>query len=268
MKIEVSIVAAAVIFLAPWAESGQVQYRVEAVAGDVTIASGGAVRPAEVDRALAGGDVIITGKNSMADISWGDRCLVRIEEKTKVALSALAKKADDPDLDLNAGSIMVMLSNLVRGETYRVKTHTQVASVRGTSFRVSADDDLSRVDVLTGTILVNPVQAGIVFREIEEAVTEDHSVSMNRSLVRALLARRGKIAVLMLQKRDLDGLADRFDSMQKSRGFKRLNARIRNEIGERIKRHRERLKKGGERIKHRKEKIQQERATKRHRPGR
>ncbi|MBP7736312.1 MAG: FecR domain-containing protein [Spirochaetes bacterium] len=265
MRMRIVTAAAAAMFLIPRIEGGQAQYHVEAIAGDVKIISGGVTRHAAVDQALIGGDVIMTGGSSMADISWGDRGLVRVEEKTRVAVSALAKKADDPDLDMSAGSIMIMLSNLVRGETYRVKTHTQIASVRGTSFRVSADDDLSRVDVLTGSIMVHPVLAGAVIREIGEAVTEDHSVSMNRSLVKEIVARRVKISVLMLQKRDLDGLADRFDSMQKSRGFKRLNARIRNEIGERIKRHRERLRDGGKRRPGRKP---QDGGMRRPRPGR
>jgi hypothetical protein len=258
-------VAAAVLFFLPRADGGQPAYQVQAVVGDVKIIAGGAAKPAAEGQSLGGGDTVVTGKNSMADIVWGDRGLVRINEKTKITVASLSKKSDDPDLDMNAGSIMVMLSKLVRGESFQVKTPTQVASVRGTSFQVDADDDRSRVAVLTGAIMVHPVLDGKIFREIAESVAEEHSVTLNRSLVRDVIAGRKKIAVSLLQKGDLDRLAGRFSAVRESRGFTRLNSRIRDEINNRIERRRERTGEGGDRDRPRRDKMKQERGNRRSR---
>ena len=65
----------------------------------------------------------------MGGIAWGDRGLVRVNEKTRIIVASLAKKGDDPDMDMKSGGIMVMLTKLVRGESFQVKTATQVASV-------------------------------------------------------------------------------------------------------------------------------------------
>ena len=211
--------AMAALFLMPRVEGGQPAYQVQAVVGDVKIIAGGVSKTAAEGQALGGGDTVVTGRNSMADIAWGDRGLVRVNEKTRITVASLAKKSDDPDLDMTGGSIMVMLSKLVRGESFQVKTSTQVASVRGTSFQVDADNNRSRVDVMTGAIMVHPVQDGKIFRDFAESVTEERSVSLDRSMVRDIVTRRRKIAVALLQKGDMDALADKFDAMSESRGF-------------------------------------------------
>ncbi len=261
-------VAAAALFLLPRAEGGQPAYQVQAVVGDVKVIADGAAKPAAEGLALSGGDAIVTGKNSMADIAWGDRGLVRVNEKTRISVASLAKKSDDPDLDMSAGSVMVMLSKLVRGESFQVKTPTQVASVRGTSFQVDADENISRVNVLTGMIMVHPVENGKIFREIAEAVSEEHSVTMDRSMVRDVVAKRRKIAVRLLKKGDLDRLADRIGAMRESRGFKRLNSRIRNEINNRMQRRLERRRDGGDTGPARREKTRHERGKRQQKPGR
>lgn len=262
----VAVIAALIIV--PRAEGGQQAYMVQAIVGDVKIVAGGATKAAAEGLALGGGDTVVTGRNSMADIAWGDRGLVRVNEKTRISVASLARKSGDPDMEMSGGSIMVMLAKLVRGESFQVKTATQVAAVRGTSFQVSADDDSSRVDVLTGSIMVHPVRDGMIIREIAESVAEEHSVSMNRSMVRDIVAKRRKIAVALLKKGDLDALTDRFDAMRESRGFKRLNPKIRNEINERINRNRERIRERRGPVKQRKDKAKPDRGQRPPRPGR
>lgn len=258
----------AALILLPGAWGGQPAYMVQAVVGDVKIIAGGVTKAAAEGQALGGGDTIVTGRNSMADIAWGDRGLVRVNEKTRISVASLVKKGDDPDMEMSGGSIMVMLTKLVRGESFQVKTSTQVAAVRGTSFQVSADDDSSRVDVLTGSIVVHPVRDGMIFREIMESVTEEHSVSLSRAMARDIVAKRRKIAVALLQKGDLDALTDRFDAIRESRGFKKLNPKIRNEINERINRNRERTRERRDAVKQRKEKPKPDRGQRPLRPGR
>lgn len=213
---------------------GQAQYAIQMLVGDVQIISGGKTAAAAMDRVLAGGDTIVTGKNSMVDISFGDRGLVRVQESTKVTVASLKKGAEDPDLDLDGGGILVMLSKLVKGESFQIKTSTQVASVRGTSFQVTADGGESRVDVLSGKIMVNPVADGSVRREIREYVSENQSISLDRGAVREILAKRRKMMVSELKEGDLDRLVERFGKIRDSRGYKRLNRGLRGDFESRI----------------------------------
>lgn len=219
---------------------GQTPYTIQMVVGDVKIVSGGKTAAAAVDRVLGGGDTIVTGKNAMADISFGDRGLVRVQEGSKVTVASLKKTADDPDLNLDGGSILVMLSKLVKGESYQVRTNTQVASVRGTNFQVSSDQEESRVDVLDGRILVNPVSDGAVKKEIEEYVSENQSLTLNRGAVREILAKRRQLKAAALEDRDIDGLLDRFSKIRGSRGFKKMGKAFQGEFDERITKMRER----------------------------
>ena len=156
------------------------QYSIQMIVGDVKIISGGKTSAAAVDRVLGDGDTVVTGKNSLADICFGDRGLVRVQESSKVSVASLKQKTDDPDLNLDSGSILMTLSKLVKGESYQVRTNTQVASVRGTDFQVTSDTDESRVDVLSGIIQVNPVADGVVKKDIQENVSENQSLSLSR----------------------------------------------------------------------------------------
>ncbi len=219
---------------------GRTQYTIQMVVGDVNIISGGKTSVAAMDGILAGGDTIVTGGNSMADISFGDLGLVRVQESTKVRVASLKKSADDSGLDLDGGGILVMLSKLVKGDSFQIRTSTQVASVRGTSFEVTSDGDGSRVDVLTGTIMVNPVADGSIRREIREYVSENQSITLNRGAVREIIAKRRKMIVSELKDRDLDGLVDRFGKLRDSRGYKRLNRGLRGEFESRINKVRKR----------------------------
>lgn len=214
------------------------------IAGDVRIIAKGVPRAAAVDEPLGGSDVIITGAKSLADISFGDRGLVRVQENTRLSIASLAGPGGSASLDLDSGGILVVLSKLVRGESFQVKTHTQVASVRGTSFQVSGDNASSRVDVLTGTVTIHPVENEVIRREIAEHVPEGHSTFMDRAAVRNIMAGRRTIAMAQLRGRDLDRLIERFGSMRDSRGFGMLNGRIRNEISDRLRRDRHRLNDG------------------------
>ncbi len=241
----INIVAALLLALAFAAamavrSHGQTQYVIQMVVGDVKIMSGGTKSTAAVDGALAGGDTIITGKNSMADVSFGDRGLVRVQESTVVTVVSLKKGMDNPNLDLDGGGILVMLSKLVKGESFQIRTSTQVASVRGTSFQLTSDGDVSRVDVLDGKIMVNPVADGAVRREIQEYVSENQSISLDRGAVREILARRRKMMVSELKEGDLDKLVERFSKIRESRGYKRLNRGLRGDFEGRIDRMRKR----------------------------
>jgi|GEM_PF-4594157 len=65
----VAVIAALIIV--PRAEGGQQAYMVQAIVGDVKIVAGGATKAAAEGLALGGGDTVVTGRNSMADIAWG-----------------------------------------------------------------------------------------------------------------------------------------------------------------------------------------------------
>lgn len=248
---------------------GETTYAIKMFAGDVKIISGGKTSAAAVDRVLADGDTIVTGRNSMTDLSFGDRGLVRVQESTRITVASLKKSAGDPDLKLSVGGILVMLSKLVKGESYQVMTNTQVAAVRGTSFQVIADGDGSQVDVLSGKIMVNPVADGTIRREIQEYVSENQSLRLNRSAVREIIAKRRKMVVSDLKKGDLDRLADKFHRIRDSRGYKRLNRGLRGEIEKRVNRiKKRRADRTGKKITPARKRVIKKRVRTRRGPGR
>ena len=231
------------------------QYTIQMVVGDVKVISGGKTTAAAVDRVLADGDTVVTGKNSLADICFGDRGLVRVQESSKVSVASLKQKADDPDLNLDSGSILMTLAKLVKGDSYQVRTNTQVASVRGTDFQVTSDTDESRVDVLSGTIQVNPVADGEVKKDIHEYVSENQSLSLNRGTIRDLIAKRRQMRASALEDKNFDSLLERFSKIRESRGFGKLNKQLQSEFQDRIKKIRERRKKLLENMKNRRQEI-------------
>lgn len=233
----ITLIALPLLFGVTLRAQGQGAYRVEMVVGDVKIISGSATRAAKVEETLGGTETIVTGKGSMADISLGDRGMLSIQENSRVSLLSAKKGSDDADLDLSSGNILVMLSKLVKGETFDVKTRTQVASVRGTSFEISGDEEESQCDVLSGTVMVHPVMEGRVRRDIAERVTEYQSVRLKRGELRDILEKRTRMRVGVMDRDRADRIMKRANRIRESRHFMRMNKNLRMEMDDRMKRH-------------------------------
>lgn len=221
-------------------------YRVAAFSGDVKVIEKGMTRKVANDEALAAGSIVVTGSESFADIVVGDVGLIRVDERTRIALSSLVGQGTDEtsDIDLVTGKIQAVFTKLARDARFEVKSMTQLASVRGTAFQVFAEGDESGVEVLSGEVMVHPVEDGRVIRGISERVKEGRVLRIKRSQVRDVIARRARLASQDMDEADLDRLTSRFERIRSTRRFETLNKGLRDEINKTIKR-----KKSGEGLK-------------------
>ena len=211
---------------------GREGYTIIMMVGDVKIIAGGAARAAAVNDVLGGGETIVTGDNSMADVSIGEKGLMRIQEKSRITLASLKKLSDDPDLDMNRGAVMIVMSKLKKGNSYGIKTPTQAASVRGTVFQLSGDENRSQLDVLTGTVMVNPAVDGMIQHQIEESVSENQTLMLDRELVRDVLARKKKLTLAALRSEIKESLMKQVGQIRETPGFRKLNDDLKKEIHE------------------------------------
>ncbi|MBN2077859.1 MAG: FecR domain-containing protein [Spirochaetes bacterium] len=238
---------------------------VKMVLGQVSIESGGASRPGAVNDRLQGGEIIVTGPDSMADILMGDRGYVRVGERTRVSIASLKKSGEESDLDLSLGSVMVFLNKLTRRGSYEAKGPTQVVAVRGTIFQMTGDEEGSRVDVLSGSVEVSPVVRGAVQRQISQLVAENQSLALSRARALQVLAGQRRLEAEAMRREIRDSIMKQVQEIRERPEFKRFGREMRKEIIDRIEKKKRELKEKGldreslkERMEQGRERLKQE----------
>lgn len=217
-------------------ESPTVQF----VAGDVQILTGTASRKATVGDRVSVKDTVVTGKDAMADLQFGESGMVRINENTRVTVTALlSDQKADAQAELSQGSLYCLFAKLVKNSSFQVKTTTAVASVRGTGFRVAEDAEGFDLAVLAGTVKVAPFADGVVHRDLATDVGEDNGIRLRRAEIRAMVKERRALRAARIEERIRTRYFDDVDRIRKRPGFERLNKNIRGEIEERIMKRRE-----------------------------
>jgi len=135
----------------------------EAVSGDVT-----AGPDLESLTSLAGGDLIgantwvQTGPGATAGIALADGSRVTLQSDGLLRVGAL--RVNDQlkrvvELELQRGSLDTDVTSGGDGSRYEVTTRTGVAGVRGTRFRLTVEDDASRLETLDGEVALAGLEA-------------------------------------------------------------------------------------------------------------
>ncbi len=151
--------------------------------GEVMLKTTDGERVPAVGDILAVGTTLVTGEMGMADIMLGDRGIIRIHQNSTVLIDSIDKKGiGDTELDMAKGKMYVTLSKLSKGGL-KVMTPTAVASIRGTVFRISAEEGVSRLDVVSGQVAINPVSESTAIAGVERIVDAEQSVSIDRNIV-------------------------------------------------------------------------------------
>jgi hypothetical protein len=174
---------------------------VQSFFGDVKISTGkGEVIPQIGDR-LNQGDTIITGKASILDVTYSQNGIIRINENSTVKVTLLESEAagGSTRLDMSQGKVFVTISKLIKGRKFEIGSPTSVAAVRGTTFRVTADDKSSRIDVLNGKIAVNPVKEGKQIEGVEKVVEMNTAVVIDEKVVKDAVEKKKEIEVVILK---------------------------------------------------------------------
>ena len=173
---------------------GDVRVQVQSVTGSVKVVSGGkAIVPVRGDF-LNEHDEISTGKASSLDLLFGNDVIIRIRESSRADISALlAALKQESRISLLSGKAFVIITKLKRGSTFSINTPTTTIAVRGTVFRVNADDKKSSVDVLGGVVSIHPLKEGQSVMSVAETLSAGRHAEI--TVKEASLIAEGKATV-------------------------------------------------------------------------
>jgi hypothetical protein len=183
---------------------------VQTVLGDVKIQSGDLITTPAPGFAIKENSIIKTGKLSILDIRYKDSGIVRISENTSMNVARLfsSGNSDETLLQMDEGKVFLTVSKLMKDSKLQVKTTTSVAAVRGTSFRVSSEKGVSRVDVLTGKVKVNPVKDDVIIDKIEKIVEPDKSVEIDQKDIVQIVEEKKNIEIVTLQQEEITAIKE------------------------------------------------------------
>jgi hypothetical protein len=128
------------------------------VYGDVVVdASGKDKHKVNKGDLLAQGDTLETGKNSLAKLVFADGSNIDIQPNSSLTIQASFKYAGKETfvtrLKLVKGRTEVAANpEHVLGNTLQIETPSAIAAVRGTQFRVAADDRIALQETLEGQV--------------------------------------------------------------------------------------------------------------------
>lgn len=125
--------------------------------GRVELSGSSGWRPVQVGSRVAAGTKIRTGPKARVELEAPDGSMVRLGPNSKLGIdeATAAKNSRKVGLRLWAGRVWASVTKALTGSESRfeVRTSNAVAGVRGTSFTVLAQDDLSAlVRVYSGTV--------------------------------------------------------------------------------------------------------------------
>lgn len=155
-----------------WMKQQPSSARIVNAHGKVTIIRAAGEQPpsSDEDIHLFVGDSILTGPDGNATLEFADKSRLLIQADSELVMDTLSTFGDsgmvDTRLRLPAGRVETQVTpKKGPGSRYEITTPTSVAAVRGTDFRVSADDKnpISRSEVLEGKV---GVSAGSNTRDI------------------------------------------------------------------------------------------------------
>jgi hypothetical protein len=131
--------------------------RVRAATGDVSAGPSPAeLRPRTTGDALHAGELVLTGPGARAELALADGSTVRLMADSRVRLGSLELMANlrrKVQLELMKGTVETDAAPGGEGSVFEVRTRGAVAGVRGTRFRVSAQEDgVSRLETLEGRV--------------------------------------------------------------------------------------------------------------------
>ena len=204
---------------------------VQSVFGEVRVRSEGQVKNPGVGDEILKSSTITTGKKSIIDIRYGNSGVLRINENSNLTVTELfsEKGSNKTKLDMKGGKVFVTMSKLTKGSSFRVKTPTAIAAVRGTSFRVSASDTKSRIDVISGKIKVNPVKKGVVIEKVERIVEPNKAVELDIKTVAKVEKDANAIKVVALKKEVIEEIREEVKNIKID---KKMDIEVENEIKE------------------------------------
>jgi len=216
--------------------------------GTVTILSAGTQKTPKDGDFLSIGDSVRTGPLSSADILLGNIGIVRVYENSLVHIESLIDPVTGvTKINMDQGKLYSTLEKLKRG-SFQVKTPTSVASIRGTSFRIIAAQNESRLDVLDGKVHINPVQNNTVIEHVKNFVEANQTVRIDKATVIDAIMNKKKIKVSALNPDDIKKIREEIKTL-KPVLMKKMRDESRKKLEKKIHDAKEKIRKAKEQYK-------------------
>lgn len=149
------IIAAVALCLTAVFAASKRTYIIDAYVGSVSVSRDGGKKwtAAEPEMVLYESDIVKTDKDSYADIIMPQRGMLRIVEKTTVALDKVQNGQEK--INVKDGKVVLKIDKKLKiGENFQVETRVGVAAVRGTEFAVETDNKTLKFIVAEGLIKI------------------------------------------------------------------------------------------------------------------
>ncbi len=134
---------------------------ITAFKGSVSFIRPGEIQWSEAARNLQlnAGDRIRTGSDSSAELSFTAGHTASLGPSSNMMIKESSE--DSTNIDLFTGDLLSRVGRLNPGQTYEVTTPQAVCAVRGTEFSVFADENQTRVEVLSGIVEAREIITGL-----------------------------------------------------------------------------------------------------------
>ncbi len=154
------LILGALLFIPHWVYALEVSF----MTGNVSIErSGSNISKVNVGTKVLANDIVKTGKNSLATLTYTDGSELRMTENTTIKIGLMAPDSDRAPSTVVAGIVSTKFTKLTKGSDVRrgVYSPTTVAAVRGTEFTVAVSESGdSRIELTEGSLDVhNPYGA-------------------------------------------------------------------------------------------------------------
>ena len=138
------VIAAGILLVTAGVAAADDVGRVKVVTGGVAIERGGRTLPATVGMAVQEGDVIVTGRDGAAGITFNDDSLLSVGPDSALAVDRFAfdttTHAGRFDTSLRRGTLSAVSGKIAKQspDAMKVRTPSTILGVRGTEFVVRA----------------------------------------------------------------------------------------------------------------------------------
>jgi outer membrane protein assembly factor BamB len=154
--------------------------------GDVQVKTGEIWNAAQQQMKLVQGNEIKTGAKAQCNIAIGTDSFITVKESSHLVIEEIIKNAsgtENNSLELKVGRTIVNPKKLLKGDSFRIKTPTAVAAVRGTKFVVeSQPGEQMKVAVVDGKVELSR-RVPALDRVDDEVIAKSEALTMLKEKV-------------------------------------------------------------------------------------
>ena len=141
-----------------------------ALSGDVSLLrANGETTKVKLGDKLYSGDRVVTANEQSLRLQFADLSELQVLADTEVVLDKLSHHKEtgmvDTRVRLNSGGINTKVEKQLPGSRYEIRTPAAVTAVRGTAFRMSTDEQVSKTEVTGGIVVVSAGETEVTVQD-------------------------------------------------------------------------------------------------------